>query len=253
MTVTTRRIASGIMAVHPVVLTDITSLSASRIMTRLAIARRATGLSSLMNTGRLKIAAALLLTSPYVPLLFQGEEFAASSPFQYFSQHEDEELGQAVSEGRTNEFNAFGWSPEEVPDPQEEETFQRSKLNWAEIGEGLHREILDWYKRLIALRRQYGLTDGELAKVKVNFDETAKWLTMQRGTIEVAVNLAGDRQAVPVAFSGSRAICSEQEGWSFRPGSIELPADSVAILIQESASQSGRGPKSRSASGSRAS
>ena len=218
------------------------------------VGNRAQGdrLSQLVSKGRVKIAAALLLTSPYVPMIFEGEEYAASTPFQYFSQHEDGDLGRAVSEGRTNEFKAFGWSPHEVPDPQERETFERSKLNWNEIDSEPHREILDWYKRLIAFRHDLGLTDGELARVHVDFNEEAKWLTMRRGKIEVAVNLAADNQAVPVEFSKSDVICSEREGWSFRPGLIELPADTVAILTREPASRSKRGPKSRSASGSTA-
>ena len=69
--------------------------------------------------GKQKIAAALVLTSPFVPMLFQGEEFGASTPFQYFTHHDDPELGQKVSEGRRNEFKSFGWKPEDVPDPQD--------------------------------------------------------------------------------------------------------------------------------------
>lgn len=218
------------------------------------IGNRAQGdrLSRLVSKGRVKIAAALLLTSPYVPMLFQGEEFAASTPFQYFSQHEDPQLGRAVSEGRKGEFKAFGWSPDEVPDPQAAETFERSKLKWEELDRSEHQDILNWYRQLIAIRRDCGLRDGELSRVRVNYDEKAKWLTMRRGLVEVAINLAQDTQAVPISTifsSGSRVVCSEGEGWSMRPGLIQLPADSVAILIKESTSPSRRVPKSRSASG----
>jgi maltooligosyltrehalose trehalohydrolase len=218
------------------------------------VGNRAQGdrLASLISRGRLKIAAALLLTSPYIPLLFQGEEFAASSPFQYFSQHEDLELGRAVSEGRTSEFKAFGWSPEEVPDPQAPATFERSKLKWAEAKQPAHAEILAWYKRLIAFRRRHGLTDGELSSVRVHYDEKAKWITVRRGAVEVAVNLAAERQAVPLSAAGKNAFCSESEGWSLQPGSIELPPDSVGIVVKESASQLRPGQKTRSASGSKA-
>lgn len=216
------------------------------------VGNRAQGdrLSHLVSKGNQKIAAALLLTSPYVPLLFQGEEFAASTPFQYFSQHEDPDLGRAVSEGRRSEFKAFGWSPEQVPDPQLRETFEHSKLNWEEIDEGEHREILDWYRQLIALRRDLGLRDGELSRVRVNFDEEAKWLTMKRGWVEVAVNFAPGRQAVPVSAASStgRVVCSEGDGYSVRQGAIDLPAESVAILIAESASQLAPALKSHSAS-----
>ena len=88
--------------------------------------------SALMSDGRLRVAAALLLTSPFVPLLFQGEEWGATTPFQYFTDHTDPELGRAVSEGRRREFAAFGWDPQAVPDPQDPATFERSKLDWTE-------------------------------------------------------------------------------------------------------------------------
>ena len=89
--------------------------------------------------GRAKIAAALVLTSPFVPMLFQGEEFGASSPFLYFTDYDDPELGRLISEGRKKEFVAFGWSPDQIPDPQAEQTFTSSKLNWSELTEEPHR------------------------------------------------------------------------------------------------------------------
>jgi maltooligosyltrehalose trehalohydrolase len=199
------------------------------------IGNRATGerIGHLVGVNGQKIAAALLLTAPYTPMLFQGEEFAASAPFQYFSQHEDPELGRLVSEGRRNEFKAFGWKPEEVPDPQDKATFERSKLNWNEIREEPHAGMLQWYKDLIKLRRSSGLTDGHLDRVHVQFDEEAKWLTMQRGEFEIAVNFAADRQAVPISRVQKNVICSEED-YEIRPGLIELPAQSVAILMPQS-------------------
>ena len=94
------------------------------------VGNRAAGerLAALMTDGRLRVAAALLLTAPFVPMLFLGEEWAASTPFQYFTDHEDAELGRAVSEGRRREFAAFGWDPSGVPDPQDPATFERSRL-----------------------------------------------------------------------------------------------------------------------------
>jgi len=196
------------------------------------VGNRAQGerLSQLVNLGRQKIAAALMLTSPFVPMLFMGEEYSASTPFQYFAQHEDEEIARAVSEGRKNEFKAFGWKPEEVPDPQEEETFRRSKLNWDEIGTGDHEAMLQWYKDLIALRRSTTfLTDGRRDQTNVQCDPRAHWLTVQRGDVEVICNFANDRQAIPTKMPLDNVFCSEA-GWQARPGLIELPGDSVAIL-----------------------
>ena len=198
------------------------------------IGNRAQGerLSNLVSVGRQKIAAALVLTSPFVPMLFQGEEFGASSPFLYFSQH-DPELGKKVSEGRKNEFAAFGWNPDEVPDPQERSTFERSKLRWTELTDEPHAALLDWHKKLIALRRSTGaLTDSRLHVLQVKFDERAKWLVLNRDGIQVVCNLGPDRQAVPISGSGKHVLPSE-EGCQVRPGLIELPADSVAIVSEE--------------------
>src|SRR5439155_717104 len=84
-----------------------------------------------------------VLTSPFTPLVFQGEEWAASTPFQYFTDHADPELGRAVSEGRRREFEAFGWRSELIPDPQDRATFERSRLRWEEVDEHAHADMLD--------------------------------------------------------------------------------------------------------------
>ncbi len=199
------------------------------------VGNRAQGerLSQLVSVGKQKIAAALVLTSPFVPMLFQGEEFGASTPFQYFCQHEDPDIAKKVSCGRRAEFAAFGWEPEQIPDPQDPRTFQRSKLKWQEIREEPHADLLEWYKQLIALRRSYGaLSDGRLDRIEVDFDECAKWFTVRRGGLEVLCNLAPDRQAVPIRCTPQTVISSE-ECWQLRPGKIELPPDSVAIISRE--------------------
>jgi maltooligosyltrehalose trehalohydrolase len=169
------------------------------------------------------------LTSPFIPMLFQGEEFAACSPFLYFTHHDDPALGQAVSEGRRNEFKAFGWSPEEVPDPQDHGSFEKSKLLWDEIDREPHRSIFSWYKKLIQLRRSIRwLSDGKLELVDTDYDEQAGWFILHRGPVQVLCNFSTDRQAVPLDCEHGEIICSE-EGWSLRPGMIELPAESAAI------------------------
>jgi len=99
---------------------------------------RATGerISMLAPIERVKAGAALVMTSPFVPMIFQGEEWAASTPFLYFTTHTEPELSRAVSEGRRREFAHFGWDPRSVPDPQDPDTFLRSKLDWNELGQG---------------------------------------------------------------------------------------------------------------------
>ena len=196
------------------------------------VGNRAQGerLSQLVSVGRQKIAAALVLTSPFVPMLFQGEEFGASTPFQYFTQHQDAELAKKVSEGRRSEFKGFGWNPEQVPDPQDAATFRRSKLRWSEMHEEPHASLLRWYKDLIALRRSRPeLTDGRLDRVEVRFDERAQWLVVRREDVEVVCNLGADRQAIP-ARCGRRPLLVSEDGWQMRPGVVELAGESVAVL-----------------------
>ncbi|HEY3939478.1 MAG TPA: malto-oligosyltrehalose trehalohydrolase [Bryobacteraceae bacterium] len=196
------------------------------------IGNRAHGerLCHLLSPGRQKIAAALVLTSPFVPMLFQGEEFCASAPFQYFTQHEDIELARNVSAGRRSEFSAFGWNPEDLPDPQAHATFERAKLSWDELQSEPHASLLAWYKKLITLRRSLSsLTDGRLDRVNVAFDGRANWLVMKRGDAEVVCNFAADSQAIPISGNNKEIFCSES-AWRLRPGLIELPSDSVAIL-----------------------
>jgi maltooligosyltrehalose trehalohydrolase len=191
--------------------------------------------SHLVSPGRLKIAAGLVLTSPFVPLLFQGEEWSASAPFQYFTDHEDPELGRAVSEGRRSEFAAFGWSPDEVPDPQDAATYARSRLHWGELACEPHASVLDWHRRLIRLRRQLpALADGRMDQVRVRFDEGARWLVLERGPVTVACNLATQAQTVPLPEQRSPRVLlrSETEIAVTAAGAI-MPAESLVILSAE--------------------
>jgi maltooligosyltrehalose trehalohydrolase len=148
---------------------------------------------ALMSVGRLKIGAALVLCSPFIPMLFQGEEYGATAPFLYFTNHKDPDLGRAVSEGRRREVAAFGGNPAEIPDPQDPATFQKSKLDWSELDREPHASLLAWYRRLIHLRKSTpDFTDGRMDRVEVRFSENEKWLTMRRGDHAIAVNLAND-------------------------------------------------------------
>jgi maltooligosyltrehalose trehalohydrolase len=186
--------------------------------------------SQLMSIGKLKIGAALVLCAPFVPMLFHGEEFAASTPFCYFTQHPEPELGRAVSEGRRQEFAEFGWRAEEIPDPQDPSTFARSKLAWDELAFAPHAEMLEWYRRLIALRKAIPvLTDGRLKDLHLEFDEQAQWISMRREPICVIANLAGKRQAVP-AHSSWEILLASQPDCSLANETINLPPESVVVL-----------------------
>jgi len=191
--------------------------------------------SHLLSPERLRVGAALLLTSPYIPLLFMGEEWAASTPFQYFTDHADPELARAVREGRRREFAAFGWRPEDVPDPQDEATFTRSTLDWKERERSPHREILDWHRRLIALRRDRpDLTDPRRDRIAVTHDEAAGWLVVQRGATAVVAHLGEERQRIPVAATEGgdppTLLLASDPAARTVAGGVELSPDCVAIL-----------------------
>jgi maltooligosyltrehalose trehalohydrolase len=198
------------------------------------IGNRATGerSSHLLSPSRLKIAAALVLTAPFIPLLFQGEEWGASSPFQYFTAYDDPALGQAVATGRREEFAAFGWRPLEVPDPQAHDTFARSKLHWDELARAPHADLLDWHRRLIRLRRSVpALSDERLERVRVRWDEEARWLVMERGPVAVACNLADRAQRVPVGLAGvPQALLTSDPAIQVSAGGVTLPPDAVVLL-----------------------
>lgn len=178
---------------------------------------------------RAKIAAALVLTSPFVPMLFQGEEWAASSPFQYFAGHADPTLARAVSEGRKKEFTAFGWNPASIPDPESPETFAASKLMWEEVERPGHMEMLAWYRALIRLRKSTpSLNDDTPGKTRVAYNEQELWLRMDRGEISVICNL-GAARAFPVQ-NGTSLLLASRGIDAPEKNKIALPPDTLVVL-----------------------
>lgn len=192
------------------------------------VGNRAKGdrLRALTTQGRVKIAAAMVMTGPFVPLIFQGEEWAASSPFLFFTDHE-KELGKLVSEGRKKEFAAFGWKPEEIPDPQDEKTFVRSRLKWDEIAHPEHAGVLAWYRELIALRRSD--VDFVSSPVKVEFNEKDRWLTVQRGRYLTAFSVAEGEVALLIPKDAEIVLKSEDKV-AIKGDNLRLVPDSVAVL-----------------------
>ncbi len=174
------------------------------------VGNRARGerLHQLTSLAAQKVAAALILTAPFVPLLFQGEEWAASAPFPYFADHSDPQLIEAVREGRRREFAALGWDPDDVLDPEALETFTSARLDWDELGRGEHAEMLQWYRSLISLRRSTpDLLDDRLDRTAVSVDTAARTLTMSRGAITVLANLSHLTQRVDV--DGTQLLASD--------------------------------------------
>jgi len=171
------------------------------------VGNRAVGerLSRLVNFESLKLAAGVTLLSWFTPLLFMGEEYGETAPFQYFTSHGDRELGEAVRRGRKEEFRAFGWEGD-LPDPQAESTFQASKLNRALANEEPHRTLHRFYQMLLRLRRQWDI--GRLAQISVTQLESGKALVVIYGRHSTQLTMLfhfGDvnSQMVPCFASGT--------------------------------------------------
>jgi maltooligosyltrehalose trehalohydrolase len=161
--------------------------------------------------GRAELLAglAIVLSAPFTPMLFQGEEWSASTPFLYFTDHDNPELARAVSEGRRHEFPHLGSAA--VPDPQDTETFRRSKLRWEEMATSPHNEIYGWVRSLLALRReQPSLRTPVLNQVRVALNESERQLLVQRGCVLLVVNL-GTGEA-PTPEGGSPLLSSPAVG-----------------------------------------
>jgi maltooligosyltrehalose trehalohydrolase len=195
------------------------------------IGNRAFGdrLSASLSPGLLKVGATLLLTSAFTPMLFMGEEWGASSPWQFFTSHPEPELAAAVRSGRRREFGSHGWAETEVPDPQDPATFERSKLDWSEVGKPGHAGILDVYRRLIALRRSRAdLSDPWLDKVDV--EHGAQYVTMRRGHCVVAANLAPVPQTISLRAVPSKVLLATEPGVVLRRDRAELPPESAVVV-----------------------
>jgi maltooligosyltrehalose trehalohydrolase len=172
------------------------------------IGNRAGGerLAALVSPAALRLAAAILLLSPYVPLLFMGEEHGETNPFLYFVSHGDPALVEAVREGRRQEFAAFAWSGD-VPDPQAEATFEASRPDWERARRPSHAGHLALYRELLRLRRQEPALRG--ADFSVRHDEAQSWIALTR---------RGGGQRLLGLFN-------------FAPASREVPVDAPARLV----------------------
>jgi maltooligosyltrehalose trehalohydrolase len=193
------------------------------------VGNRAAGdrLTESLDDDQLVCAALVTLCSPFTPMLFQGEEWAASTPFQFFTSHTDPEIGRATSQGRHEEFARHGWDADLVPDPQDVGTFERSKLDWSEPDAPRGARTLAAYQRLAGLRREHAdLTAPAYAECTA--DEDTRVFTMRRGALTVVVNFGGQEQTVEVG--ASEILFETETAVDLRAGRLTLPGHAGCLL-----------------------
>jgi maltooligosyltrehalose trehalohydrolase len=205
-------------------------------------------LTTLVPVERQRLAAAVLLLSPYVPLLFMGEEYGETAPFQYFIEHGDPELMKAVQEGRKREFPEIAELGADV-DPQSEETFERSRLRWERRREPDGARMLALYTDLLALRREEPALRPGASDVYAQ--EGGDWLTVlrimpvqgdlydpvrSRRALLCAFNFSGRAQVIPIrpeAIGHWRLrLATDAEGYGGSGGA--LTAETIPDNSQDS-------------------
>jgi maltooligosyltrehalose trehalohydrolase len=183
-------------------------------------------MAELASPARQKVGAALLLTGPFTPLLFQGEEWAASSPFPFFADHEGD-LAEAVRRGRLAEFEAFGWAPEDVADPEDPATFAAATLRWDERGEGVHADMLAWYRTLLGLRAEHpDLRDPALP---ADLEADGHRIVVRRGGVTVVALIGGD--ALDVVLDRPHTLLAGSDpAVAVEGATVHLLPDTAAVL-----------------------
>lgn len=200
------------------------------------IGNRAAGtrLSGIVNTRQLGLAAVLTVLSPFTPMIFMGEEWGASTPWQFFTSHPEPDLAADVSRGRLEEFEQMDWDVTTVPDPQAEQTFLDSKLNWDEAAVGDHRRLLDLYTRLLELRRTYpDVVDPRFDRAVARSSDEEGWLVIERGAVAIAVNFADEETGCELSLAAERLLevgSGEVDGTEVRLG----PHSAVVALLDQS-------------------
>ena len=205
------------------------------------VGNRAAGdrLSALVDPASLRLAAALLLLSPYVPLLFMGEEHGETHPFQYFVSHGDPDLIEAVREGRRREFTAFGWAAE-VPDPQAAATFEASRPAWQQADTDSHRRHRALYRDLLRLRRSEPALRPAAGDVVVRYDDREAWLSLERRAggrhLLALFNLAPASRVFPAERMTGLLLATDdpayggEGGARLERGSAHVPGRSAVLL-----------------------
>jgi maltooligosyltrehalose trehalohydrolase len=222
---------------------DTENLDARRLLgylqTHDQVGNRATGerISALVADPGLQAAgAALYLLAPTTPMLFMGEEWAASTPWQFFTSFEEDWLADAVRDGRRAEFGSHGWAAEDVPDPQDRRTRDRSVLDWSEVTVAGHARMLRWYAACTALRRErLGHRPTRFADTGATFDEDAGWFVLTRSpggraAVAVVATLGSEGRSVPVDGAGELLLAWSPGDTVVEAGTVRLPGRSAAVV-----------------------
>jgi maltooligosyltrehalose trehalohydrolase len=182
-------------------------------------------LSTLVGHHKVRLAAAAVMLSPFLPMLFMGEEYGEKRPFQYFTSHSDSDLIDAVRRGRREEFDDFDWQGE-APDPHDEETFQRSKLSWEE-DVGLRR----FYADLLRLRRETpSLRSHDLREVEAVGDDQRRVVLVRRGETLTAFNFGDETQTLDLPFPPAPWRPLMETGAGVEGNRITLPPMGFAVM-----------------------
>src|SRR5688572_1602316 len=195
-------------------------------------------LASIVSIEKVRQAAAAIILSPFIPMLFMGEEYGETAPFQYFTSHSDEDLIEAVRKGRLEEFDDFTWEGE-PPDPHDEQTFERSKLNWSLAEREEHASLRRLYKQLLAFRRDVpSLRSLDLNKVGTHADDERRVLLIRRDQSLLAFNFSDETRQINVAqtllsapSSAPRWEAVLDTGAKIAGDQVTLPPHSFALWL----------------------
>lgn len=191
-------------------------------------------LSALVGKDQLKISAAAILLSPYIPMLFMGEEYAEDAPFMYFVDHSDKELIEAVRKGRKEEFREFA-DEGEPKDAEAEDTFLECKLRWNTRSQGTHKEILDWYKSLISIRKRmriFGHMDKRTTTVSViapNCLSMYRYMVDNSERIYLFMNFSPEAVNFSFGEEGWKEIISSKPSPEQKGTTISIAGQSVSL------------------------
>ena len=195
--------------------------------------------ASRLPDGVLAAGAALVLMSPFSPMIFMGDEWGTRRPFPFFSDHQEPDLADAIRAGRTAEFAGHGWAElygeePEAPDPQATTTVESARLDWTEPARPEHSRVLKWHRTLIALRTLLpGVRDGDLDATGVEHDAAGTWITMRRPGIVVIASISDGPVTLPFAHAGSARVLASWDEIARTETTLTLPGAGAVVLTDE--------------------